>query len=406
MRILQINKYHYLRGGAERVFFNTIELLRKNGHTVIPFATAYHKNVPSEYDRYFAPNPEFSELSTLKKLTAFPRFFHNKQAARNLEQLIIDQRPDIAHIHNFFNGLSLDILPVLKRHNIPVCITIHDPRLVCGAANWLNPGHKCDVCRKRAFLPCLLDRCYNDNTLISLMMMFENIHKTFLFNYDRYIDRYIFLSHAYLDAMSRENPFFRSKSEILCNFRPGCAPQPSKPGEYILYLGRLAPLKGADTLAKAARLVPDIPVHIAGTGPLLDNIKKDLPSNVTLTGFLSGNRLKEEIENSHAIVVPSECMENNPMTVIESFSLGKPAIGTNIGGIPELITHEKNGYIVPPAAPEKLAEAMKRIYCLSPAEYEQMSREAADFARANFSEDYHYQRLMEIYNSMLSQSKK
>ena len=54
MKILQINKYFYRKGGADTVFFNTIKLLEDHGHTVIPFSLQHDKNELSQYDHYFS----------------------------------------------------------------------------------------------------------------------------------------------------------------------------------------------------------------------------------------------------------------------------------------------------------------------------------------------------------------
>lgn len=401
MKILQINKYHYVRAGAERVFFNTMDLLRRKGHDVIPFTTAHPKNLPSEYEQYFVDAYEPREASTLDKLKAVPGYFYSRKAARCLDRLLTDQKPEIAHIHNFFNGLSLSILPVLKKHNVPVCITIHDPRLVCGTANWLNPGRKCKVCRKRLCLPCLTDKCYDGDTLISLMMMMENFQKEFLFNYDKYIDRYIFLNNAYLDGMSDGHPYFRKKADILCNFTPGLDTRRSPRGSYMLYYGRITEEKGLDTLMAAARQIPEIPIHVAGGGPMAERMTRQAPDNITMRGFLSGKELQDEIDGAQMILLPSEWMENNPMTIIEAFSAGKPAIGTRIGGIPELVTDGKSGILVDPYSPDQLACAIRQAWQMPDSRYLEMSEAAVEFAQKNFSEEYHYGRLMEIYKSIM-----
>ena len=65
MKILQINKYFYRKGGADTVFFNTIKLLEDHGHTVIPFSLQHDKNELSQYDHYFVNYPELSASSLI-----------------------------------------------------------------------------------------------------------------------------------------------------------------------------------------------------------------------------------------------------------------------------------------------------------------------------------------------------
>lgn len=114
MKILQLNKYFYQKGGAETVFFNTISTLENRGHQVIPFALKNKKNKFSEYASYFVDYPELSESNIWTKITNIPAFIYNRQAAKQLERLILDKKPDIAHIHLLFNSLSVSILPVLQ----------------------------------------------------------------------------------------------------------------------------------------------------------------------------------------------------------------------------------------------------------------------------------------------------
>ena len=92
MKILQVNKYYYLKGGADAVFLNTSRLLRKNGHEVIPFCISNGCNTPSNYSRYFVNSPEIREQSIWGKIRSIKRFFWNSNAAQQLENLIIAEK--------------------------------------------------------------------------------------------------------------------------------------------------------------------------------------------------------------------------------------------------------------------------------------------------------------------------
>ena len=105
MKILQLNKYFYQKGGAETVFFNTISTLENRGHQVIPFALKNKKNKFSEYESYFVDYPELSESNIWTKITNIPSFIYNRQAAKQLERLILDKKPDIAHIQTQSAGI-------------------------------------------------------------------------------------------------------------------------------------------------------------------------------------------------------------------------------------------------------------------------------------------------------------
>ena len=169
MKILQLNKYFYQKGGAETVFFNTISTLENRGHQVIPFALKNTKNKFSEFESYFVEYPELSESNIWTKIINTPAFIYNRQAAKQLERLIMAEKPDIAHIHLLFNSLSVSILPVLKKYKIPTVMTVHDYRLICPAYTLTNgKGEICELCKDRHFIHCTLNKCSNGNLTNSM----------------------------------------------------------------------------------------------------------------------------------------------------------------------------------------------------------------------------------------------
>lgn len=160
MKILLINKYYYLKGGADSVFFNTKKILEENGHTVVPFCTQHPKNEKGEENLSFVNAPEIRCLGAVGKIKSVGRFIWNRKAAQKLEKLIVKERPDVAHIHNIFNGLSLSILPVLKKYHIPVVVTLHDTRFICPSSYFNLRGRHCDRCLKiTKGLNCGLHKC-------------------------------------------------------------------------------------------------------------------------------------------------------------------------------------------------------------------------------------------------------
>ena len=98
MKILQINKYHYLRGGPETVYFNTCKLLSEHGHSVIHFSMKNEQDLESPTREFFPESFELREGSFIEKLKKSCRFFYNKEAKRNLEKLILQEKPDVAQI--------------------------------------------------------------------------------------------------------------------------------------------------------------------------------------------------------------------------------------------------------------------------------------------------------------------
>lgn len=82
MKVLQINVYHYRKGGSEAVYFNTSNLLIEHGHTVINFALKWNENIPCSQSMYFPLSKDLRKGITgkIKNLIAY---FKNKDAAKN-----------------------------------------------------------------------------------------------------------------------------------------------------------------------------------------------------------------------------------------------------------------------------------------------------------------------------------
>lgn len=402
MRILLINKYHYIKGGADTVFFNTSTLLQSHGHEVVEFCTQNPKNLPSKYEQYFAYAPELRDLGLWGKLRNLPKFFINKNAIKQLERLITDLKPDVAHIHNIFNGISLAILPVLKKHQIPTVITIHDTRFICPSSLFNSRGKLCETCLKRGGINCGIYKCYQNNLINSWMCAFEMLHKEYLFDYNEYIDKYIFVSHKFKDHHQLRHSYFQSKGCVLYNFLPNLSkitPKYEK-GKYLFFYGRITEEKGITTLIETMKHLPHLQLRIAGTGQLLNHLKALNLKNVIFLGFKSGEELFNELRNSSFVIVPSECEENNPLTIIESYAHGKPVIGSRIGGIPEII-NDNTGFLFETSNKESLIKAINRAMNISNEEYYEMSVNARKFAETHFDANNHYYKLTSIYQEVI-----
>ncbi len=405
MKILQINKYHYIKGGADSVFFNTMDLLKKNGHEVVPFSIHHPENRSSDYSDYFVDAPEIRNLEGLgEKIKGIPRFIANKDAAEKIEALLGHQKFDVVHIHNLFNGISLAILPVLKKYKIPVVITMHEPRFICPSSYFNLRGKWCELCAKSLFLNCVLRRCYQDSVANSVMTAWEMIHKEYFFKYDKYIERYIFVSRRYLDLHAERHDYFRKKGSLLYNFIPdleNLSPNGAK-GEYLFFYGRITVEKGILNLVEAMRRFPNHRLKVAGTGVLLDSLKEKALPNIDFLGFVTGDALLKLIREASFVIAPSQWEENNPLVIIEAYSLGKPVIGSRIGGIPEIIEKEKTGFVFEPFNEESLIEVLAQALAVTDSEYEGMSKNARAFAEKHFHPEGHYKHLLAIYNQAIA----
>ena len=130
---------------------------------------------------------------------------------------------------------------------------------------------------------------------------------------------------------------------------------------YCLYIGRLSREKGIQTLLHAhASLYPALPLKIVGTGPLKDELREQYP-DVDFMGYKARAELKNIIAKTAFVIVPSEWYENCSMVLLEAMALGKPVIGSRIGGIPEQVEDGVSGFLFEMGNVAELAERMREI---------------------------------------------
>lgn len=402
MKVLQIDKYFYFKGGAETVFFNTIDLLERKGHKVIPFSLKSNKNLFSEYEKYFVDYPELSESNFFTKIKNIPNFIYNKQAASQLEKLLSKEKPDIAHIHLMFNSMSVSILPVLKHYNIPTVMTVHDYRLVCPAYTFKDgKGNFCEKCRTGSYYNCAIHKCSNNNIANSILLSIDSYFRSMFYQPIKLVDKFIFVSKFSQNKHIGIDPLYKQKSTYIYNFTPMKRERKKERGNYFIYFGRLSQEKGIETLVKAVKKSPFIKLKVLGTGPLLESLKREATDNIEFLGFKQGEELRDYIKNAMYVVVPSECYENNPMAIVESTTIGTPIIGSNIGGIPELIDNTRSGFLFNTGSVDSLQKVLYDAQSVSDKKYKEIVESASNFASNNFSEDAHYEKLMSVYNSII-----
>jgi len=403
MKILQINKYHYIKGGSDRVYFNTGDLLSARGHDVKYFSTLHSLNINNSDSEFFVPAVENRNAGFIQKALNTRNYLYDKDVKRNLDRLIDIFRPDIAHLHLFYGGLSASVLKSLREKGIPVVHTVHDYRMLCPANSFLDSENKiCERCRNRYYFQCTLRRCMDDNLFYSAMLSFEAYMRKYKINPLNYIDHFIFVSRFARDKHIEFNSRYESKSSHLYNFTGFTTDKIiDGSGKTFLYYGRLSKEKGLGTLLDAAARLK-IDLTIAGTGPL-QNLVIDYSSrnkNIRFVGFKSGNELIELITNTSFIIVPSEWYENNPMTVIEAYALGKPVIGSRIGGIPEIVRDSETGFLFEPGNSDDLIQIIARASGIQNGDYLKMAENARKFASEFFSPEIHYNKLISIYHSL------
>ena len=408
MKILMVNKFYYIKGGSETYYFALKQLLESKGHEVIDFSMQDEKNFDSPYAEYFVSAVDYNGKMDLKQqIKAATNIIYSVEAKKKLEKLIRKTKPDVAHLHIFQHQLSPSILDVLKKYNIPVVYTAHDLKMLCLNYVMMTNGEVCEKCKGGHYMNCLKQKCVKDSTLKSAINVMEGYLHKWRRIYD-VIDKIITPSKFYADKFIE---FGVAKERVmhLPNFlgRECPAVNPSEDSlQYFLYFGRLSREKGIMTLIKAVEGT-DIQLSIVGSGPCKEEIERYITEhsikNVKLLGFMSGQELIDVVGNARAVVLPSEWYENGPYSAIEALQLGRPIIGSKIGGIPELV--DGNGVTFQHGNVEELRQRLMAFPQPGTRDYEGYCSNSRELYAKNYMAEGHYKKLFPVYEA-LTEAKK
>jgi glycosyltransferase involved in cell wall biosynthesis len=401
--LLSVNNYHYLRGGAEFVFLKHNDMFSSHGWRVVPFAMEHPRNIGTPWQRYFAGEIEYDRhYGPVQTLANVGKAIYSFEARKKLRRLIDAARPAIAHCHNIYHHLSPAVLHELSAAGIRTVMTLHDLKIACPAYSMLARDGICERCKKNKIYNVLLHRCMKGSIALSGVILLESALHRVMNTYCCNVDRFIVPSRFYIEKFVQWG-FDREQFVHIPNFVEQDKYVPgSDKGETLLFFGRLGKEKGLETLIEAAKTA-DVPVQIAGTGPMEDGLKRyaaDTGAKVTFSGFLSGKALHDAIRSARATVLPSEWYENAPISVLESYALGTPVIGASIGGIPELIVEGETGFTFQSGDAGSLADRIAEMKHLSTRSAARMGANGRRWVESDFSATAYMERVSELYASL------
>ncbi len=242
MKILQVNKFHFRKGGADQYYFQISELLESQGHGVLHFSMEDPRNEPSPFSRYFVTGVDLHQSASLfEKVHTAGRIVYSFEARRRLSALLSDHRPDIAHIHNIYHQLSPSILHTLRSSGIPAVMTVHDYKLICPSYLLYNPKFEegCERCGGKRYYRALFSGCVHGSHFKSLVLTVEMYIHRLLRIYDvlhRLITPSRFMKTKLIAAGFPEGKLVHIPNYI--DILPDNSAESE--GRYIAYLGRLS----------------------------------------------------------------------------------------------------------------------------------------------------------------------
>lgn len=416
MKILLVNKFHYIKGGTETYVFSLAEALRKQGHEVHFFAMKDPKNEPCEDERYFVSPRDYNNPNEkiVSRVSDAANLIWSREARDNFERMLLEIKPDVVHLNLVHRQISLSILDAPSLSEIPVIYTSHEYIMVCPAYTMLNgKGEVCEKCLGGHFWNCVKNKCIKKSLAKSILAYIEASYIRQR-NYYNKLDAIIAPSHFMKEKLI-EGGIEASKIKVLNNFIPDSfyrvdnldlLVKNKKP--YFLYFGRLAREKGLDLLVEAYKTYRDSctdawGLKIVGDGPEFHHLEKKLQAeglenDIQMLGKRSGLELRGLIESAHYSIMPSIWYENMPYSILESLALGTPVIGSDQGGIPETIDDGVNGFIFESRSHQSMINALCKAYSISQAEYQNMVYNCVANAESKYSSARYLDELIRLYS--------
>lgn len=384
MKILHVNKFFDLRGGADIYLQDLMRHQSEFGFEVHALSTRSPGNLPSRDASRFVTRYDLSKsdgaITDVKKAM---NYLWNFEAKRAMEQSIREIKPDVIHLHNIYHHLSTSILSPIRRARIPCVQTLHDLKLACPNYRMYTEGALCERCKGGRYFEAVKHRCVSNSFLPNMLAALEMGMAKARQSYERTVHTFICPSQFMADKMIEWGEPASKFETILMPVTVPVA-EATRGGGYLLAVGRLSPEKGYDQLVRAVSKVPNVKIKIAGIGPEEDRLKSVMRSlgvtNVELVGFKRGADLEKLYREAEGFIACPIGYENSPLSVLDALAYGLPILATRIGGLPEMVKDFHNGFLVEIGNTDAWTATLKRFVALTPEARSQMalaSRERA-----------------------------
>ena len=331
MRVLVLHN-RYRSGdtsGENRVVHDESELLRTAGHDVTTWQA----------------EPQVDTLAG--QVRAATDAVWSRRAAAKVRTLVAERSIDVVHAHNLFPSLSPAVLRAARDAGAAVVVTLHNYRYLCLPGSLIRDGSACDVCVGRVPWRGVVHRCYRGSAAGSATIATSlTLHRS-VSSFDA-VGRYAAVSGFIRDTYDRVG-FAPGRIVVKPNFAPPAAIR-ERPGEGFVFLGRLAPEKGVDTLLEAWRGGAGSlePLTVVGSGPSEAALRAAAPPGVRFLGDVASDRVPDLIRSARAVMIPSRWEEAAvPRVALEAYACGVPVISSDRGALPEGVIHGETGLIVP-----------------------------------------------------------
>jgi len=382
MKVLLVHNRYRHAGGEER----HVDLLETS-------LTAHGISVER-----FERDSTLLELSRAARLRVAATLTYSRGAEHEFARFLASSRPDVVHVHNIWPLLTPAVLRAASRSGSAVVMTMHNYRFACPAGTLLRGGKVHEDCIDGSSLRCGLRNARGRRgESLAYGIAIELQRRLRLL--ERWVDRFVAPSE-FLRRMMVRAGLRGDRISVVRYGVPVDGEQPPAAGGGFLYAGRLSPEKGVEVLLAAAQLAPELPLAVAGSGPLEARLRAEAPPSLAVLGSLARRELAVLQRRCLMAVQPSICYEVSPLATMEALACGRGVIASRIGGLPELVEDGVTGLLVEPGDPVALAEAMKTVWS-EPARARELGANGRRRAEQEFALGGQTDRLVGVYEDAL-----
>ncbi|WP_327352049.1 glycosyltransferase [Streptomyces sp. NBC_01304] len=376
--------------GENKVVDQEVALLREAGHRVEVFERR---------------SDDIADRSLLGKVAVPLLVPWNPSVRRELTARLRADRPDVVHVHNVFPLLSPAVLAACADAGVPAVATLHNYTQVCPPGTLQRDGRPCTECVGGSPLPAVRHGCYRNSSLATVPLAVS-----LSVNRRRWwsgVERFLCISAAQRDVLVAAG-MPAERLAVKHNFVPDPGERRAGAGEHVLYLGRLAEVKGVRLLMAAWDEIAasggvGVPLVIAGAGPLESEVTAWAAGrdDVRYVGLYDAAESRKAVARSVAVVAPSTWLEAFGLVVVEAMAAGVPAVAAGHGAFVELVEDGVTGLLHQPGEAASLASCIRRI-ATDPDRNKELGRAARNRYEQGFSPAVGLERLVDEYRTAIA----
>jgi len=384
VRILLVNKYTKVTGGADRHCLDLADMLSARGHSVrfLSFRGGRSRELGGAFVTPTVTHETRDRLSGAERLAVATRAVWNRSAAAAMRRLISDFRPDVVQAHKLYPQLS--VAPVLVAHaaGVPVVQWAHDYEFVAAHPED-DRGSRVDRLESAGAYRALNTATFPVRRLVHAPRVARWLVAS------RFV-RSVYAEHG-IDCDVVE--LFQSASEET---PPGYE---SRRG--VLFSGRLTEAKGVRDVIEMAKHAPELEITLAGIGPLRRQVEEAAESlpNLRYEGFVDRATAHRLVQAARVAVVPSRWAEPGGRVALEAMAAGTPVVAYPRGGLAEYVSDTGGGLLVA-EEPRSLAESSLRV-ARDRRLWDALSSRGQDGIRRRHSPQRYMERVEAIYGEVV-----